>query len=264
MGGGKKKNEFLLPRRGRRRGMLNVFFFFFFLSRIHGTTRLLSCFSSVHVNSYFSRRRTISINIVSGALEPFWTSLQGGFEKIFKRYCASDRRRREQIGSRENQPPLVVKKKHEHASLPPSLPPPCEKGKETPVENTTRTDIFRLFFFFSIFVFLSFFFCFLFFLFFLVTRIALKLVVVVVVVASTGESKPRTRLKKEMILSYRRWKRRVISAKFQLRRDLPREFYFNRIFFNIYIYIIVCVYFSSVDGAKILIRFPVENFRCSI
>lgn len=157
MGGGKKKNEFLLPRRGRRRGMLNVFFFFF-LSRIHGTTRLLSCFSSVHVNSYFSRRRTISINIVSGALEPFWTSLQGGFEKIFKRYCASDRRRREQIGSRENQPPLVVKKKHEHASLPPSLPPPCEKGKETPVENTTRTDIFRLFFFFFQFLFFFLFF----------------------------------------------------------------------------------------------------------
>lgn len=136
------------------------FFFFFFLSRIHGTTRLLSCFSSVHVNSYFSRRRTISINIVSGALEPFWTSLQGGFEKIFKRYCASDRRRREQIGSRENQPPLVVKKKHEHASLPPSLPPLREGKGNACWEYNTYRYISTFFFFFSIFVFLSFFFAF--------------------------------------------------------------------------------------------------------
>lgn len=118
---GKKKKWIPPPEKRKTPRNVERFFFFFFLSRIHGTTRLLSCFSSVHVNSYFSRRRTISINIVSGALEPFWTSLQGGFEKIFKRYCASDRRRREQIGSRENQPPLVVKKKHEHASLPPSL-----------------------------------------------------------------------------------------------------------------------------------------------
>lgn len=163
MGGGKKKNEFLLPRRGRRRGMLNVFFFFFFLSRIHGTTRLLSCFSSVHVNSYFSRRRTISINIVSGALEPFWTSLQGGFEKIFKRYCASDRRRREQIGSRENQPPLVVKKKHEHASLPPSLPPPLREGKGNACwEYNTYRYISTFFFFFQFLFFFLFFLLFVF------------------------------------------------------------------------------------------------------
>lgn len=160
--GEKKKNEFLLPRRGRRRGMLNVFFFFFFLSRIHGTTRLLSCFSSVHVNSYFSRRRTISINIVSGALEPFWTSLQGGFEKIFKRYCASDRRRREQIGSRENQPPLVVKKKHEHASLPPSLPPLREGKGNAGWEYNTYRYISTFFFFFQFLFFFLFFLLFVF------------------------------------------------------------------------------------------------------
>lgn len=101
--------------------------------------------------------------LTSSQVLELWTSLRGGFEKIEKILCIGSTLSRTNIGSRENQPPPGEKTR---ARFPPSLPP-CEKGKETPIENTTRTDIFRLFFFnfFPFFAFFFFFFLFCFFFF---------------------------------------------------------------------------------------------------
>lgn len=162
----------------------------------------------------------------------------------------------------------MVKKKHEHASLPPSLPPPLARRERKRLLRIQHVQIYFDFFFF--FQFLFFFLFFLLFVFPFFSRYqncpkTCCCCCCCCCVDRGVEASNTLEKRNDLILSSMETTSHESVLDFSYAEILHVNFILIvSSLIYIYIYNCVCVYFSSVDGAKILIRFPVENFRCSI